>query len=563
MWPKRDDTVKLDEDAVRKIMAHRRIGLRKLARLIDQDKRALSRWISGELNPTRPNAHKIADILDCDIEHLTGEKPFAPDPVPVSTINAPISTEATGTVPPAGKGFLGQPQNQLLPGIMEKSAVKRVMTNTSFFNAADEALSPFIGQQVFEESLLLNILFQENILLHEVYFFNSGNLGAHVSSTEGFLSLFEVAALNGIVLPAFRSRDCKSLEHAYMLMREDNIYGQAWPLINPQIKPVLFRIIAAVDNGTEKTGPFYWPEQVDVGAGYQSIVQRLLQNDRPPLNLESGSDRDGFFKRHWELTQKWRLDCVNRAIQQTKQKGGTGLQRIELYRAIGHSLGVTEYKHHDPRLDLLAKCADNEERMRLEVFLKWLAQCHHLNYAKTFDVAINFPAYNLDKDFVIESLLRTPLDAPPPLTEGFRCKVRLPPIDEMLKSDPRNLIDIRSDLGKGYLLALKQWQADPELGENAEAVITTLQNYCEQITKRYQCGGVPVVASFGPRGSSQDLITPGDAVAGHIALGVPRNGVFLTVDKHVKILYEYAPARNRGRDAAPQSRDIEVTLPPE
>jgi hypothetical protein len=465
-----------------------------------------------------------------------------------------------GETTPGRRADAGQPGGASQGQAAPESAQE--MSNVSFFSAADEAMSYVISPQVFDESLLLNILFQERILLHEAYFFNSGNLGTHVSTAAGFPSLFEVAAQNGIITPGFRDRTCRSLEQAYDLMQKGHVYGQSWSLVHPQVKPVLFRIIAAVDEGTEKHGPYYWPEQIDVGAGYESVVRRFLQKHEPPPHLKPGSERDAFFRRLWERTRKWRFDCVDEAVRQTTQKGQSGLQRTELYRAIGRSLGATDLEGTDPGHSLSGKCADKEERKTVDVFLKWIGQLHHLNFAKAFDVSINFPVYNLDEDFVIESLLRSPLDAQPTLAEGFRCTVLLPPIDELLKADPRNLSAIRSDVGKGYLLALKRWQHNPLSGENRQDVETTLQDYCQQITKRYQCGGVPVIASFGPRGTSEHVRTMGDMMGTQLASSVPGGGVFWTIAKFVKTAYAYTRACRQELETAPRFREIEVTLPP-
>jgi|GEM_PF-6225461 len=83
MWPKRDDSMKLDPIAVGAIMKHRRIFTPyELAKLIGRDKNEVKAWVTGKRGITWANAHLIADALDCEIDQLTGKKPFVPDPEP-------------------------------------------------------------------------------------------------------------------------------------------------------------------------------------------------------------------------------------------------------------------------------------------------------------------------------------------------------------------------------------------------------------------------------------------------------------------------------------------------
>ena len=50
----------------------------------------------------------------------------------------------------------------------------------SLFNASDDWIAHYIDDVTFDESLLLNILFQDRILIHESYFFNSSLLARHI-----------------------------------------------------------------------------------------------------------------------------------------------------------------------------------------------------------------------------------------------------------------------------------------------------------------------------------------------------------------------------------------------
>jgi len=67
----------------------------------------------------------------------------------------------------------------------------------SLFNATDDCLTPFIGSDEFNESLLLNILFQESIVVTEVRFFNSTLLAEHVRMASGTPSLLRTRGAPG------------------------------------------------------------------------------------------------------------------------------------------------------------------------------------------------------------------------------------------------------------------------------------------------------------------------------------------------------------------------------
>ena len=69
----------------------------------------------------------------------------------------------------------------------------------SLFNAADDWIAPYIDDVTFEESLLLNILFQDRILMHEAHLFNSKLLAYHMQRARGKSSLIEYGARRGEV----------------------------------------------------------------------------------------------------------------------------------------------------------------------------------------------------------------------------------------------------------------------------------------------------------------------------------------------------------------------------
>jgi hypothetical protein len=127
---------------------------------------------------------------------------------------------------------------------------------------------------------------------------------------------------------------------------------------------------------------------------------------------------------------------------------------------------------------------DPETRLAAELFIKWVNQCHHFNQARVFGTALNFPVYNVDEDFILDTILRSPLDEAPPSSSGFRCRVQLPAIKPLLEEDPENLVAIRDDIGHGYIWALQKWQDAPN-GSNEAEVRESLRQYCKDICAKY------------------------------------------------------------------------------
>ena len=252
------------------------------------------------------------------------------------------------------------------------------------------------------------------------------------------------------------------------------------------------RVIYAIDSGI-KAGtvhPVYLPSAtISMGQGYLNVVQKLMNNETIPEYVRQNPERVGYFEWIWENTKPWRTDIIERAIHQTSRKGKDGLARQEVYNVLGKSLGLPSDRYIT-YTDLYRTCSDENSKRFMEAFLRWLAQCHFVNQAKNYNVGINFPAYHLTEDGIIDSILRTPEDAPPSKEVGFQCEVTLPTIKMLSQVSPANLIAIRKDLGDRYLHLLEKWQSNP-IDDNQARVEAALRFYCKEICEYYS-GLAPV-----------------------------------------------------------------------
>ena len=256
---------------------------------------------------------------------------------------------------------------------------------------------------------------------------------------------------------------------------------------------------------------------------------------------------------------------MEEAAERTKEKGALGLQRLELFCSLGWSLGIPRNTVTISPEGIIQRCSDPEQALAMQIFLKWVTQCYHLNQARCFGTAINFPVYNIDQDFIVDTLLRSPLDLPPEPSGGFRCEVEFPPLDALVKANATELVTIRTDLGGGYLLALKRWQDEPSI-DNQEAVKASLRNYCDQICARYNVGVRQALVADIAKGILPPWTgaagTAGKAAAsfGQFATGVPF-GLFAQLTGGITKLYRIYRLKKLSAKLNTKLQDVEVTLP--
>ena len=261
----------------------------------------------------------------------------------------------------------------------------------SLLNATDDGLARFIKQDTFTESLLMNILFQHRMLVHESSFFHSSHLQNHILGAGDSRSIFECAASKGLIIPAFRSKNTISLEQVYTALQKNHVYGSGYDPLHVGYSEATKRLISSVDAGLDLTGEgFYWPAADEpgknLGIGYLNMMREYLQTDIPHSvsQLDIYSDRRMHIENMWSITEDWRTNKVEEASKRTYDKGAQGLQRMELFNLIGWSLGISQEEKSVGVLDLLNACTDEQQRLAMSVYIKWITQIHNLNQATVF-----------------------------------------------------------------------------------------------------------------------------------------------------------------------------------
>jgi len=432
------------------------------------------------------------------------------------------------------------------------------MPEFSLFNSMDGCLIK-VSDRAFEESLLLNILFQERIVVHEALFFNCKRLANHILRHPGRQSLFEAACKRGIVSPAFRSRAVGTLDEAATYMKKE--YGNDYNFTSPEIIPLLNRIISSVNIGIKKLPePFYWPsEGLSLGESYLNLLREMLQTEAAPEYVFNNDNRAQLFERVWEPTKKWRFELIEEAAKRTEAKSATGIQRAELFQVLGSHLGVPSADGPFALERLADIHPDLEMRLAAEVFIKWVTQCHHFNQARVFGTSLNFPVYNVDEDFILDTILRSPLDEAPSSSSGFRCKVQLPAIEPLLEEDPENLVAIRDDIGHGYIWALQKWQHAPTSSNEAE-VRESLRQYCDDICSKYNHVVLkPLIASLRTTRATTALGIA-ETATGEAGSIIPSLSELSTIFKKGVAVYNFFTDRMNRIKYGAREREVEITL---
>ena len=348
-------------------------------------------------------------------------------------------------------------------------------SNYVLFTAADTAGMYTKTLEDFENHLVNNVLFEDKLLIQDGYLVDSTFLLKHLERTNRGGSLFEKAASNGLVIPAYRQRGTRSLRDALAIMEKD--YGSNVHLEIGKFDPVLAgRLFECVDQGNQA---FYWPamEGTHLGEEFGKLVRQELQkNDHMEAVLTAGNKPH--LEELWAKTRLWRTDLIDQAEERTREKNQRGIQRSEIFLLL-HSQykisNITELPEGHP------------DKWAATAFLRWVTQCHQLNMSRIFGSSVHLLEYEAAADFVPDNVLRSPDPYPVMDMEPIVCEVDLPKPGLLLgyfKKKLDSLLDIRRDLGQAYLEALRTWRTTPTWRNKSE-VRQGLVKYCEKICKYY------------------------------------------------------------------------------
>lgn len=328
----------------------------------------------------------------------------------------------------------------------------------------------------FDESLVLNVLFSGRTLIDAPFFFNSNFVAAHMDDKPAELSLLEAAVRSGIILPAFPNAQLSSLADYPLFATK--LYGKRYEITTGAMRPHVANLIRSADVGAGTIAPFTWSKDISRSLSYENTLTTFLQPDHAPAWAD---DRNAAL---WLATERWRTETLAEAARNTRRKGLEGLQRVELYKALGRQFKFHEDQEVITAKELLDSRAVPEEHEHLQAFLRWATLCKFQSDAEVSSTNANFPGFQANQDhFIIqksehESVLQNKISM-------VSIDVLLPPISSLLRFRTADLIKIREERSNGYLEALQEWASDPSLKNESEMEFQ-LTRYAASIRARYE-----------------------------------------------------------------------------
>ncbi|MBM2827145.1 MAG: hypothetical protein HW403_1209, partial [Dehalococcoidia bacterium] len=207
-----------------------------------------------------------------------------------------------------------------------------------YLGVADRQIEQIVSQADFERNLMVNLLFQKEIIVPDIFWFISRRIQSHVNRRVS-PSLLEEALAQGVVLPYFRQTSCSSFVDAYREIKREGILG-----VLPTAGQLAERLEKTIENNSKyRFGD--WGGQ-NMAINYEKTVKEYLQRAEP-ANLNYLEDR----KRRellqlWNRTKEWRYELIEEAINRTE---GGGLRRGEIMSALGRRVKYPYEQVHDVR----------------------------------------------------------------------------------------------------------------------------------------------------------------------------------------------------------------------
>lgn len=338
------------------------------------------------------------------------------------------------------------------------------------------------GAVGFERSLLWNVLFQSSVLIPDAFFFTSEHLESHVFQTPS-KSLLEACIEQGIVYFSVRDKDRKSFTKIESLLREQGITG-----LSQNSKRIALRLERSL-TADSKFSTWYGSSALN----FERAMIACLKRDQPTL----GAIRDKHpevarrIDNAWRVSQPWRFEVLERAVDATKLKDASGgLRRGELVAVLAEDFGV------DPNTvttfgALLERAKFTpEQRSAMELYGKWTIECYQFSQAISLHSKPNLAQFSPYSSVVLNALAAdnpfgdqmSPHEALKYVDfEILRIEATLPLFEMLSQLSPATLLNIRSNSGRDYFCALDMWSQTQSDSDKA-ALVKAFNSYCREIT---------------------------------------------------------------------------------
>jgi len=379
------------------------------------------------------------------------------------------------------------------------------MKNKIFFSVADRQLEPYITFDKFEKSLFANILFDEGIVIPDIFIFVSKHIEDHITRSIS-KSFFESALEKGYIIPSFRDPQKFDFLDALNVVRGGNNPNAAILGIQENADLIAQRLQLCAQSKDYKHE--IWSTEINFGEQYEKAMVNFLMKDEM-ISLTNGDAFDKEEMRElWNLTHEWRFEVIGEAIEQTKIVAGTGLRRSEIHNAVARKLGLPITKEVGDVRYLLSAVENNKPLFHLlRVFMEWVTECYHFNMSSCLECIPNFPNFDSRNGLILASLLPERKALSSSNLTYIEEEVKFPSLSMLRRVRGNDLISVRNDYGHGFFAAKKAWQDNPST-KNEEYLRRILREYTTELNnfigKHYGIEGFsPANFIFG-KGTPQD-----------------------------------------------------------
>lgn len=313
----------------------------------------------------------------------------------------------------------------------------------------------------FERVLINAILFEPQILVPDVYFFNSPAILEHIKKHREGPSLLELALQQSIVLPAIRE-SANNFRQVAEYLHQANIYGL---LPREDIDYLAERLSARVHR--QELGVL-WPERM--ASSYANLLVRVLQRDTAP-----GSDYIQVNEGLWRDTEVFRIDALNEALaDEARRPGGYGVRRAEVIRKSAERVGILSARDELPtENEIIARYTGPASgRKAIARFFDWLDELYFANQALRFGVRPTTSTSHVADLSLIAEAANLPANDTVGLSQQnqqmLEMQVGIPAFDTLRALPPQRLLKLR-EYGVHWYASAGAFMRDPSTTTRLQA----------------------------------------------------------------------------------------------
>ncbi|WP_147315757.1 hypothetical protein [Asanoa ferruginea] len=334
-------------------------------------------------------------------------------------------------------------------------------TTPQYFSASDGGVEHSISRDpaIFDNSLVYNLLFSEGgLVIPDIFFFNCEPLIGHVARyNTGHWPLVLQALRRGLIIPAFRSEDTETFGGALSAIGGEQILGIEYQqYLRHSTQPeLLAEALDVATAGSSKALRMSWPS--NMGGRYQKVVEATFSRPELPRALDE--------RQHdlWVGIEEWRETVPEAAMRATRDKGGLGLRRAEMFNALGARLpiigGPRDFDKPRDLITAVDALRDEQLSRRVRFFVDVVNVTYQRSQATGFSSLHN----SIGPLSPVTMSLYPDDDGINALPTTLEIAVRVPTVRTLLEADSARVLDaMTSGAGQGFFASRRAWMANRE-----------------------------------------------------------------------------------------------------